>query len=392
MIDIIDQADGYVFNGAQQGHSAERAQLAGKALAGSGLQIDHRQARGRGTAFNPAARFEVEHRERFDDGWDLDETLKPLKTEILSERARTIITRNTSPDISFDRTINPYRGCEHGCVYCFARPMHAYTGLSAGMDFEQKIFVKERAAQLLEKELSKPGYKPKSIAIGASTDPYQPIERSQKIMRELLQVASDFNQPVAIVTKSALITRDIDLLAPMAERGIVKVAISLTTLDHKLSRLMEPRASAPSKRLETMRALSDAGIPVSVMTAPLIPALNDHEVERLLDSAKAFGAEQAGYVLLRLPHEVSPIFKDWLLKYYPEKYRHVMGLIRSMRGGKDYDADWQTRRRGTGPYAWQIGRRFELATKRLGLNRRSRMLRTDLFSVPNAHRTQLSLF
>lgn len=387
----VSQADDYVFNNAH-GHAHERAANAGRALARNGLQIDHRLTRGRGTGFNPSPRFETEHRERFDDGWDIDEALKPLRTEIIREKPKSIITRNTSPDISFERSINPYRGCEHGCVYCFARPMHSYTGLSAGLDFEQKLFVKDGAAALLEKELSRAKYKPKSIAIGASTDPYQPIERKHQIMRGLLEVASKFNQPVAIITKSALVTRDIDLLAPMAERGLVKVAISLTTLDHKLSRLMEPRAHTPEKRLKAMRELSDAGIPVSVMTAPLIPALNDHEVERLLDSAKAFGAEQAGYVLLRLPHEVSPIFKDWLLKHYPEKYRHVMSLIRSMRGGKDYDADWATRRKGTGPYAWQIGRRFELATKRLGLNRRSRMLNTELFAVPNSHKAQLSLF
>jgi DNA repair photolyase len=307
------------------------------------------------------------------------------------EKPRTAITRNESPDIPFDRSINPYRGCEHGCIYCFARPTHAYMGLSAGLDFEAKLFAKPDIAKLLERELAKPGYKPRVIAIGTNTDPYQPIETEWRIMRQILDVLNKANHPVSIVTKSTLILRDIDILKELAGKNLVRVALSVTTLDRKLARTMEPRASTPARRLEAIRLLSEAGIPTSVIAAPVIPALNDHEMERILDAAKAAGALEAGYVILRLPLEVAPLFRDWLLQNYPDRYRHVMSLVRSMRGGKDYDADFGKRMKGAGPYAWQIARRFEMATKRLGMTRRSMPLRDDLFVPPDGSGVQLSL-
>jgi DNA repair photolyase len=264
-------------------------------------------------------------------------------------------------------------------------------GLSPGLDFESKLFAKPDAAKLLDKELSKEGYEPRTIAIGTNTDPYQPIEKQWRIMREILEVLDARNHPVGIVTKSALVTRDIDILSRMAERGLAKVALSVTTLDRMLARTMEPRASTPTKRLEAIRQLSDAGIPTSVMVAPIVPGLTDSEVERILDAARAVGAQDAGYVLLRLPLEVSPIFKDWLLRHYPDRYRHVMSLIRSMRDGKDYDSEWGKRMRGTGPYAWQIGRRFEIAAKRLGFNTKRTPLRTDLFVQAEKKNEQLML-
>lgn len=357
----------------------------------SGLRVADERARGRGAGLNMSGRFEIASREVFDDGWSSLEDLAPFKTEVQVEKPRTVITRNQSPDLSFDRSINPYRGCEHGCVYCFARPSHAHMGLSAGVDFEAKLFAKPDAPRLLERELSRPGYKVQPIAIGTNTDPYQPIERQWRIMRQLLEVLEAAGHPVGIVTKSALVTRDIDILSRMASRGLARVALSVTTLDRKLSRTMEPRASTPAKRLEAMRALSDAGVPVSVMAAPVIPGLNDHEIERILDSAKAAGADAAGYVMLRLPIEVSPLFRDWLLRHYPDRYRHVMSLIRSMRGGKDYDAEFGKRMRGSGPYAWQVARRFQMASKRLGLNLRKTPLRTDHFVPPLGDGVQLSL-
>ncbi len=348
--------------------------------------------RGRAAATNKSGRFEPLARESFDDGWDTLEALPPLKTEVQEERARTIITRNESPDISFDRSINPYRGCEHGCIYCFARPSHAFMGLSPGLDFETRLFAKPNAAQLLERELSKPGYQPKVIAIGTNTDPYQPLERGYKLMREILEVLEACGHPVAIVTKSALVTRDIDILSRMAERNLVKVALSITTLDKKLCRTMEPRASAPHKRLAAVRTLTEAGIPTSVMMAPIIPALTDSEIENLLEAAFEHGATEAGYILLRLPLEVSELFRDWLLRERADKYRHVMNLIRSMRGGKDYDAKWGERMRGRGPYADQIGKRFSLAAKRLGLNLRKKKLSTEHFVQPQKGGVQLDLF
>ena len=383
-MNIVVQADKAAFG---QG----RAQRANALIEEAGLRIDSERRRGRGAGMNPSGRFEAESRHVYDDGWETIEDLPPFKTEVQVEKPRTIITRNDSPDISFDRSINPYRGCEHGCIYCFARPTHSYMGLSAGLDFESKLFAKPDAAKMLDKELSRPGYTAKTIAIGTNTDPYQPIEKKWRIMRDILQVLEAHNHPVGIVTKSALVMRDQDILARMAEKGLAKVALSVTTLDGKLARTMEPRASTPTRRLQALRSLSDAGIPVSVMVAPVIPGLNDHEIERVLDSARAMGALEAGYVLLRLPLEVSPIFKEWLLRNYPDRYRHVLSLVRSMRNGKDYDAEWGKRMRGEGPYAWQIGRRFEIAAKRLGMNLSKRRLRTDLFAATPGSE-QLSLF
>lgn len=371
--------------------SAHTADIADALVQASGLRIDDERRRGRGAGLNPSGRFEANRREAFDDGWQTIEELEPFKTEVQVEKPRTAITRNESPDISFDRSINPYRGCEHGCIYCFARPTHSYMGLSAGIDFESKLFAKPDVPKLLERELSKPDYKVRAIAIGTNTDPYQPIEREWRIMRQILEVLQRANHPVVIVTKSALIGRDIDILGEMASKGLAKVGISVTTLDRKLSRSMEPRAATPSKRLEAIKALSDAGIPVAVMVAPVIPALNDHEIEHILEAAHSAGATAASYVLLRLPLEVSPLFRDWLLQNYPNRYRHVMSLVRSMRGGKDYDAEFGKRMKGAGPYAWQIGRRFEMATKRLGLTRRGLPLRDDIFIRPDGGGIQLSL-
>jgi len=338
--------------------------------------------RGRGATLNPSGRFEKESRHNFDDGWNSLEAAPPLKTKVQVEKPKTIISRNDSPDIPFERSINPFRGCEHGCIYCFARPTHSYMGLSAGIDFETNLYAKPNAAKLLEKELAKKNYKPSTIALGTNTDPYQPIEKQWRITREILETLEATDHPVTIVTKSSLVLRDKKLLARMAEKGLAKVCLSVTTLDRKLARTMEPRASTPGLRLKTIRELSQAGIPTGVMTAPIIPALNDHEMERILDNAAAAGATQAGYVLLRLPHEVSPLFREWLLSHYPDRYRHVMNLMRSMRGGKDYDAKFGMRLRGDGPYAWQIKRRFEIACKKFGLNERKQRLRKNLFKPP----------
>ncbi|MFD1745824.1 PA0069 family radical SAM protein [Rhizobium helianthi] len=370
---------------------AHGADIADALVQSSGLRVEEERRRGRGAGLNPSGRFEEKRRESFDDGWQSLEELEPFKTTVQIEKPKTAITRNDSPDIPFDRSVNPYRGCEHGCIYCFARPTHSYMGLSAGLDFEAKLFAKPDAPRLLERELSKPDYKVKPIAIGTNTDPYQPIEKEWRIMRQLLEVLSKANHPVMIVTKSAMVTRDIDILSDMAAKGLAKVAISVTTLDRKLARTMEPRCSTPEKRLDAIRQLSDAGIPTATLVSPLIPALNDHELERILEAAKAAGASVAGYILLRLPLEVSPLFRDWLLRHYPERYRHVMSLIKSMRGGKDYDAEFGKRMKGEGPYAWQISRRFEMATKRLGLGRRGVALRDDLFIRPDGGGIQLSL-
>jgi DNA repair photolyase len=370
---------------------ANTADIADAMIVSSGLRVEVDRRRGRGAGLNPTGRFEAQQRETVDDGWQTWEELPPFKTEVQVEKPRTAITRNESPDISFDRSINPYRGCEHGCIYCFARPTHAYMGLSAGLDFETKLFAKPDAAKLLERELAKPGYKVRVIAIGTNTDPYQPIEKEWRIMRGILEVLNKANHPVSIVTKSAMILRDLDILQEMASKNLVRVGISVTTLDRKLARTMEPRAATPPRRLETIRTLAEAGIQTAVMAAPLIPALNDHELERILESAKAAGAAEASYVILRLPLEVSPLFRDWLLQHYPDRYRHVMSLVRSMRGGKDYDAEFGKRMKGAGPYAWQIARRFEMAARRFELTRRSVPLRDDLFVPPDGSGVQLSL-
>ena len=352
--------------------------------------VEEARRHGRGAVSKRSGRYEPLSRENVDDGWSTVETLEVLKTNIHIEKPRTIITRNDLPDISFDRSINPYRGCEHGCVYCFARPTHAYMGLSPGLDFETEIFVKDGAAQLLERELSAPGYVPKMLAIGSNTDPYQPVEKRHRIMRSLLEVLSRANHPVGIVTKSALIARDIDLLAPMAKKGLAKVAISVTTLDGGLARIMEPRAASPQRRLDTIAQLADAGIPVAVLTAPIIPAINDSEIEAILTRAHAAGAREAGYVLLRLPLELRDLFSEWLVAHFPAKARHVLSLVRSTRDGKLYDASFDQRMKGSGHYAWMIGRRFEIAAARLGFSQTR--LRTDLFRAPNSGAEQLALF
>ncbi|MGB3445316.1 MAG: PA0069 family radical SAM protein [Xanthobacteraceae bacterium] len=356
------------------------------------IAIDRERRRGRGAQSNASGRFEAEARVAFDDGWQSLDELPPFKTTVALDTSRKVITRNDSPDIGFDRSINPYRGCEHGCVYCFARPTHAYLGMSPGLDFESKLFAKPDAPALLEKELAAPGYEPKMIAIGTNTDPYQPIEREHKIMRGILEVLERAGHPVGIVTKSALVTRDIDILSRMAARNLVKVALSVTSLDPKLARAMEPRAATPQRRLEALRQLSAAGIPTTVMVAPVIPALNDSEIERILDSAAHAGVREASYVMLRLPLEVRDLFREWLMAHYPDRYRHVFTLIREMRGGRDYDSQWGARMKGTGPMAWMIGRRFEMACERLGLNKRRSKLTTDHFSRPPRAGQQLNLF
>ena len=349
------------------------------------------QTRGRGAKVNMSGRFEPFSRSLFDDGWQGLEDLPAFRTQVFEEHPKTIITRNESPDISFDRSINPYRGCEHGCSYCYARPAHAYMGLSPGLDFETKLFAKANAPELLRAELSARNYVPRTIALGANTDAYQPIERSHRITRRILEVLAEFNHPVGIVTKSALVTRDIDILAPMAKKGLVKVALSVTTLDPKLARAMEPRAAAPMKRLEAIEKLAAAGIPTVVMVAPIIPAVNDAEIEAILKTAQTAGAREAGYVMLRLPLEVRDVFKDWLDSAMPERARKVMSLVKSVRDGKENDAAFGRRMTGTGPYAWTIGRRFELACQRLGLNLTRVKLATGHFRRPPQPGEQLTL-
>src|SRR5471030_790131 len=356
------------------------------------VAIERERRRGRGAQSNDSGRFEAEARVAFDDGWQSLDELPPFKTTVAVDTARKVITRNDSPDIGFDRSINPYRGCEHGCVYCYARPTHAFLGLSPGLDFESKLFVKLEAAELLERELSAPGYSPKVIAIGTNTDPYQPIERRYKVMRRILEVLERAGHPVGIITKSALVLRDLDILARMAERKLAKVALSVTTLDPELARKMEPRAATPMRRLETLRRLAQVGVPTTVMVAPVIPALNDMEIERILDASQAAGVKEAGYVLLRLPLEVRDLFREWLMANYPDRYRHVFKLIRETRGGKDYDSTWGKRMKGTGPYAWMIGRRFEMACEKLGLNTCKFSLSTAHFRAPKPGTEQMSLF
>jgi len=385
-LEIVHNADQLAFvNGGAAAHSEA-------AISRSRIRIDDHRRRGRAAGLNPSGRFEAVSKHVFDDGWQTLDELPPFKTEVATETPRKIITTNDSPDLPFDRSINPYRGCEHGCVYCFARPTHSYMGLSAGLDFESRLFAKPNAAKLLRKELANPNYEVKSMAMGTNTDPYQPIEKQWRVTREILEVLEETNHPVGLVTKSSLITRDIDILSRMAKKGLARVAISVTSMDRKLSRAMEPRAATPTLRLETIRQLSEAGIPTSVMVAPIVPALTDHELERILDAAKANGAKDAGYILLRLPNEVSGLFKDWLLRHYPDSYTHVLSILRSMRSGKDNTAEFGTRMRGVGPYAWQLGRRFDISTRKLGLARMRMSLRTDLFTPPQLEGTQLSLF
>jgi len=357
-----------------------------------GPTVDRERRRGRGAHSNASGRYEPVARVAFDDGWQGLEELPPFKTSVTVDATRRIITRNDSPDISFDRSINPYRGCEHGCVYCFARPTHAFLGLSPGLDFETKLFMKPNAPELLERELSAPGYVPKVIAIGTNTDPYQPIERRHQIMRRILEVLERAGHPVGIVTKSALVLRDLDILTRMAKRDLVKVALSVTTLDAKLARTMEPRAATPQRRLEALRQLVKAGVPASTLVAPVIPAINDAEIERILDAVAATGVRHAGYVLLRLPLEVRDLFREWLIANFPDRHGHVFKLIRDMRGGRDYDSTWGTRMTGKGPIAWMIGRRFEIACERLGFNTTKVSTTTEHFRPPRPASDQLDLF
>jgi DNA repair photolyase len=358
--------------------------------------------KGRGATFNPGNRFRRDTREAVDDGWTPppsegeigDQELPPLKTTVTLQRSRTIIARNASPDIPFTQSINPYQGCEHGCVYCYARPTHAYLDLSPGLDFETKLFAKPDAAALLIAELAKPGYVCDPIAMGTNTDPYQPIEREWKITRQILEVLSACEHPVSIVTKSALVERDIDLLAPMAAKHLARVYVSITTLDRDLARTLEPRAAAPHRRLAAVKALSDAGIPVGVMTAPIIPQLTDKDLEAILDAASANGARYAGWTLVRLPHEVKDLFRDWLAQHYPLRAEHVMSVIQQMRGGRDNDPQFGSRMRGQGLFADLISRRFDIACQRLGLNRDRAPMDTSRFRPPRteAQRAQLALF
>jgi DNA repair photolyase len=348
--------------------------------------------RGRGALDNPDNRFAEHGRESFDDGWGtLDEPAPPLRTELFVDTSKSLINYNDSPDVPFDRSINPYRGCEHGCVYCFARPTHAYLGLSPGLDFESRIFYKPDAAVLLRRELSKPNYQCAPIALGINTDAYQPAERRLGLTRAVIEVLAEFNHPFSIVTKSALIERDLDLLAPLAERQLVQVAVSVTTLDRHLARSLEPRAAAPERRLETIRRLRAAGVPVIVLVAPLIPFLNDDEMETILAEVREAGALDAGYVLLRLPHEVKDLFQDWLAAHVPLKAERVMNRLRDCRGGKDYDSRFGSRMRGEGEYAELISRRFRLARRKLGFPGGDAPLDSSQFKLPR-RAVQLDLF
>ena len=316
-------------------------------------------------------RFETVAREAFDDGWTPEEAdTRELKTSVAIERARSIVSHNDSPDVGFSQSINPYRGCEHGCVYCYARPSHAYLELSPGLDFETKLFAKTNAAELLRAELARPGYKPSPIALGANTDCYQPIERKYRITRQILEVLAGCEHPVTMVTKSALVERDLDILGPMGRKNLVKVLVSIGTLDRELARRLEPRAASPQRRLDVVRKLNESGVPCGVMIAALIPALNDKTMENVVEAAAAAGAKEAAYVILRLPYELKEVFKEWLAEHYPQRAQHVMSIVRQMRGGRDNDPCFGTRMSGTGNYAELIEKRFELACRRFGLNRR----------------------
>lgn len=376
--------------------------------------LPERARKGRGAVTNRSGRFEAETRVAVDDGWgagpaqgtegdaqgDAEENTEPdapppLPTTLMPDSSREIIARNRSPDVPFDRSINPYRGCEHGCIYCFARPTHAYLGFSAGLDFETRLVVKYDAAALLQKALARPSYKPAPLALGANTDPYQPQERRLEITRQVLEVLWRCRHPVAIVTKSDLVLRDLDILAPMAEKRLARVMISVTTLDRTLARVMEPRAPTPKRRLAAMRALNDAGVPAGILAAPMIPALNDSELEALLEAAAAAGAGAAGYVLLRLPLEIRDLFVEWLAQHFPDRKERVMKLVRETRGGRDYESAYGLRQRGRGVYAEALAKRFKIASKRLGLNgegRGSWDFDCALFRRPPPDSRQMSLF
>lgn len=349
-------------------------------VSGSRKLVDDR--RGRAATANPEGRFEPFRRDSFDDGWDRDDEARPTRTEVVPEHPSSLITYNTSPDIGFDRSINPFKGCEHGCIYCFARPNHAYLGLSPGLDFETKLFSKPNAAAILERDLSAPSYTPRTIALGTATDPYQPIERRLGTTRAILEVLARCRHPVGIVTKSNLVERDADILGEMAKDALVKVAISVTTLDAGLARRMEPRAPHPAKRLAAIGRLAEAGVPVMVIMAPIIPSLNDHEMEAVLAAARDVGASEASYVLLRLPHELDALVGDWLSEHYPGRKAHIYSLLTQSRGGRTYDSTFGMRMVGQGPYADLIAKRFALAKQRLGFPASRFRQRTDLFRKP----------
>ena len=356
-----------------------------------GSDIDGVRRRGRGASSNATGRFEASVRASFDDGWETLAELPPFKTEVQFEPARSIISTNDSPDISFDQSINPYRGCEHGCIYCYARPSHCYLGHSAGLDFETRLYAKPNAAELLERELANPRYRARTIVMGTNTDPYQPIEREHRITRQVLEVLEKTNHPVGIVTKSASILRDADILERMAKKGLVKVALSLTTLDRRLARAMEPRASTPPRRLAALGELSARGIPTGVMMAPIIPSLTDHEIESLLEAAAKAGVQEAGYVLLRLPLEIKTLFREWLNEHQPDRARRVINRLQEMHEGADYRSEFRLRQTGSGPYAAQIAQRFRMARRRFGLDGERKVPRTDLFRHPVLPGGQLGL-
>lgn len=346
--------------------------------------------RGRGALSNRSGRFEAAARVAFDDGWET-EVPDRLPTQVLADTTRHVITYNKSPDLGFDRTINPYRGCEHGCIYCYARPTHAYWGYSPGQDFETKLFVKHDAAAILMDELTAPNYSPALVLLGANTDAYQPIDREYRITRQVAEVLLRTRHPVGVVTKSALILRDLDLWAEMAAMETGHVTISLTTLDRKLARAMEPRAATPGRRLDAIRRLSEAGVPVCVNVAPIIPGLTDHEIEPILEAAAEAGAAEAAYTLIRLPLEIKDLFREWLEEHYPDRAGRVESLIRQVRGGALYRSQFGERMKGTGPYADLIRQRFRIAAERLGLSRRGRPVRTDMFRPPPKPGQQLAL-
>lgn len=354
--------------------------------------LQKRPRKGRGAVSNHSGRFEALAKEAVDDGWGtVDEELPPLRTTLTVDTARTIISRNTSPDVPFDQSINPYRGCEHGCVYCYARPTHAFLGLSPGLDFETQLFYKPDAPKLLEGELRHRNYKPKLIALGTNTDPYQPVERELKLTRSILEVLARFNHPVGIVTKSSLVLRDLDILGPMAKKGLAQVFLSVTTLDRDLARQLEPRAATPPRRLEAIARLTEAGVPSGVMAAPMIPALNDHELESILAATAERGATSAGYVLLRLPLEIKELFSEWLQTHVPDRADRVLSLVRQTREGALNSAKFGDRMRGTGAVADLLAARFRTATRRLGLNRGRSPLNVSRFAVPPTSGDQLRL-
>jgi DNA repair photolyase len=350
------------------------------------------QHRGRGAVTNPTGRYEATQAVLFDDGWGtIEEERSSPKTVVLPEAVRRIVATNQSPDIPFDKSINPYKGCEHGCVYCYARPTHAWLGLSPGLDFETRIFSKPDAARALRRELKAKSWVPQTLVLGANTDAYQPVEEELGLARQVLEVCRDFGQPVGIITKSARVVRDLDLLVELAERNLVRVMISVTTLDPKLSRVLEPRASSPARRLAAIRRLSKAGVPVGAMMAPIIPALTDAEIEPLVQAVAEAGAQTAGAILLRLPRELKELFEGWLHEHYPDRAGHVLTAIRDTRGGELYQSNFFQRHRGTGAYARMIQRRFEVATRRHGLDRKLAPLATEHFAVPDDG-AQLRLF